>query len=195
MRKLVISSHQLIELDISECKNLVELDCRSNELNNLNANGCANLKKIDCSNNNLNGLDLSTCFKLEEVNINNCPELMSEAIKSNLTYSPEKGKLVRDDTKIKSGPQITKAKDNDVRNILVIGITGNGKSALANVLTDTTQFAENASSTSVTKNFQPSDVFEYQDGNIKNFPQKLKEYKQKFQEQTPQILHQPPKNA
>jgi len=70
--------------------------------------------------------------------------------------------LVRDDTKVKSGPQITKAKDNDVRNILVIGITGNGKSALANVLTDTTQFAENASSTSVTKNFQPSDVFEYQ---------------------------------
>ena len=70
MRKLIISSHQLIELDISECENLVELDCRSNELNNLNANGCANLKKIDCSNNNLNGLDLSTCSKLEEVKIN-----------------------------------------------------------------------------------------------------------------------------
>src|SRR5207244_2262948 len=69
LRTLIASSHQLIELDVSECKNLVELDCRSNELNNLNINGCSNLKKIDCSNNNnLNELDLSTCLKLEEVN-------------------------------------------------------------------------------------------------------------------------------
>ena len=36
---------------------------------------------------------------------------------------------------------------------------------------------------------------EAENGNIKNFPQKLKEYKQKFQEQTPQIIHNPPKNA
>src|SRR5687768_14361993 len=65
LRTLIIFSHQLIELDVSECKNLVELDCRSNELNNLNVNGCANLKKLDCSNNNLSELDLTTCFKLE----------------------------------------------------------------------------------------------------------------------------------
>jgi len=87
---------------------------------------------------------------------------MSEVIKSNLVYNPEKGKLVKDDSKVKSGPQIFKAKENDIRNILVIGITGNGKSALANVLTSTDEFAEKASSTSVTKNFQFSDVFEYQ---------------------------------
>ena len=162
LRKLIVSSHQLIELDVSGCKSLVELDCRSNELNNLKVNGCSNLKKLDCSNNNLSELDLSTCFKLEEVNINNCQELMPEVIKSNLTYNSEKGKLVKDDSKVKSGPQIFKAKENEIRNILVIGITGNGKSALANVLTDTDQFAEKASSTSVTKNFQSSDVFEYQ---------------------------------
>jgi len=162
LRKLIVSSHQLVELDVSGCKSLVELDCRSNELNNLKVNGCSNLKKFDCSNNNLSELDLSTCFKLEEVNINNCQELMSEVIKSNLVYNPEKGKLVKDDSKVKSGPQIFKAKENDIRNILVIGITGNGKSALANVLTSTDEFAEKASSTSVTKNFQFSDVFEYQ---------------------------------
>jgi len=162
LRTLIISSHELIGLDVSECKNLVELDCRSNELNSLNANGCVNLKKLDCSNNNLNELDLNTCSKLEEVNINNCPELSENTINSNLTYNSEKSKLVRDDTKVKTGPQITKAKDNDIRNILIIGITGNGKSALANVLTDTNEFAENASSTSVTKNFQKSKPFEYQ---------------------------------
>ncbi|RHZ36506.1 GTPase [endosymbiont GvMRE of Glomus versiforme] len=167
LRKLIVSSHQLIELDLSECKNLVELDCRSNELNNLNVNGCADLKRVDCSNNNIRELDLSTCSKLEEVNINNCPELTTETIKSNLTYNFEKGKLVKDNTKVKIGPQITKAKENDTRNILVIGITGNGKSALANVLTDTEQFAENASSTSVTKNFQSSNVFEYQGKNYR----------------------------
>ncbi|WP_147411020.1 GTPase [endosymbiont GvMRE of Glomus versiforme] len=165
LRTLIISSHQLIELDLSECKSLAELDCRSNELTSLNVNGCSNLKNIDCSNNNIRKLDLSTCPKLEVVNVNNCLELTSEKIKSNLYYNEEKGKLVKDDSKVKSGPQITKAKDGDTRNILIIGITGNGKSALANTLSDTSvanHFKEGSSSTSVTKNFQKSDIFEWQ---------------------------------
>ncbi|RHZ35880.1 GTPase [endosymbiont GvMRE of Glomus versiforme] len=162
LRTLIVSSHQLIKLDVSNCPNLEELDCHFNELNNLNVNGCSNLEKINCSNNNLSGLSLDNCPNLEEVNINNCSKLNEETISSNLAYNPEKAKLVKDNSKVKSGPQITRTKENDVRNILIIGITGNGKSALANVLTDTSQFAENASSTSVTKNFQPSNVFEYQ---------------------------------
>lgn len=161
LRTLIISSHQLIELDVSDCPNLEELDCHGNELNSLNVNGCSKLKKIDCLNNNLNELDLTTCPKLEEVNINNCFELIPEAIKSNLTYNLEKGKLVKDDSKVKNGPQITKAQENNIRNILIIGMTGGGKSALANVLADTGKFIESSSSTSVTKNFQESEVFEW----------------------------------
>src|SRR5437016_1705321 len=46
------------------------------------------------------------------------------------------------------------------RNILIVGVTGSGKSAFANVLTDTDQFEEKASSISITKNFQKSDPFE-----------------------------------
>ena len=46
------------------------------------------------------------------------------------------------------------------RNILIVGITGSGKSALANVLTNTNQFEERNSGISVTKNFQKSDPFE-----------------------------------
>jgi len=41
-----------------------------------------------------------------------------------------------------------------VNNIFVIGITGNGKSALANLLTETDKFEVSSLSTSVTKDFQ-----------------------------------------
>src|SRR5947199_6568172 len=92
LRKLIISSHQLISLDVSACPKLEELDCHGNELINLKVTGCSNLKKIDCSNNNFETLDLSTCAKLEEVNINNCSNLTEDTIKSNLAYDTEKGK-------------------------------------------------------------------------------------------------------
>ncbi|CFW92701.1 protein of unknown function (AIG1 domain) [endosymbiont DhMRE of Dentiscutata heterogama] len=159
LRKLIISSHQLISLDVSDCPNLEELDCRGNELTNLNVTGCSNLKKIDCSNNPLRELDLSTCPKLEEVNINSCLNLSEGAIKSGLTYDVEKGKLAKGS--IKNSPQIRKVVDNDVRNILIVGITGNGKSTLANALSNTEQFKEGGYSTSTTKNFQVSDIFEW----------------------------------
>ncbi|CAG8798300.1 35472_t:CDS:2, partial [Racocetra persica] len=95
--KLIISSHQLISLDISDCSNLEELDCHGNELTTLRVDGCSNLKKIDCSNNPLRELDLVTCPSLEEVNINNCLKLTEETIKANLTYDTEKGKLSKEE--------------------------------------------------------------------------------------------------
>src|SRR5580765_7263873 len=56
LRKLIISSHQITELDVSNCPNLEELDCHGNELTSLNVTGCSNLKKINCSNNNIEKL-------------------------------------------------------------------------------------------------------------------------------------------
>jgi hypothetical protein len=160
LRKLIISSHQLTSLDVSDCPNLEELDCQSNELTNFSAINCSNLKKINCSNNPIRELNLNTCPKLEEVNINGCPSELTEegAIKSNLAYDAEKRKLAKGS--VKNSPQITKAQDNDIRNILIVGITGNGKSALANSLTNTNEFREKNASTSITKSFQKSEVFQ-----------------------------------
>jgi hypothetical protein len=158
LRTLTVSSHQLTELDVSDCPKLIELFCQNNQLDSLNVAGCSHLTKINCSNNNFGELDLSNCAKLEEVDINKCSDLPKNKIKSNLIYDVKKGKLLKNLTK-GSGPIITLAQENDIRNILVVGITGNGKSTLANILSGTTQFTERASSTSVTKNFQKSEIF------------------------------------
>jgi len=141
-------------LNVNECSKLEELDCGNNQLDSLNVTGCSNLYKINCSNNNLKELDLSTCVKMEEVNINNCPKLTTDTIKSDLNYNAVSRKLT------KVGPQITKVDENDIRNILIVGITGNGKSALANTLSDSDRFEEGSHSTSITKNFKKSNLFE-----------------------------------
>jgi Leucine-rich repeat (LRR) protein len=163
LRTLNCSGHELISLDVSDCPNLEELDCQNNQLNSLNVNNCLSLKKIDCSSNNIKELELDACAKLKEINCNfnkslkeidvsKCPELAKAG--SSFVHNVENGKLVR------IGPQITKAKENDIRNILIIGITGNGKSALSNTLSGTNQFVEGNYSASITKNFQKGDIFE-----------------------------------
>jgi energy-coupling factor transporter ATP-binding protein EcfA2 len=48
---------------------------------------------------------------------------------------------------------------NDVRNLLLVGKTGNGKSTLANVLSGTNRFAESSGSVSETRHIQ-SEIFE-----------------------------------
>jgi predicted GTPase len=50
---------------------------------------------------------------------------------------------------------------NTVRNILIVGWTGNGKSTLANVLADTNIFTESNQGVGQTKFFQKSNIFEW----------------------------------
>jgi len=123
-------------------------------LNGLVVENCPNLKKINCSNNYITNLDLSACAKIEEVDINNCPDLNVKEIRSALVYDTFSGKLA------KSSSVIIPAQEGDVRNILIIGITGNGKSTLANALTNTNQFQEENFGVGATKSFQKSDIFE-----------------------------------
>lgn len=162
LRTLICSGHELINLDVSDCLNLVELDCQNNKLNSLNVNNCSSLEKIDCSGNYIKELDLSTNSELKGINcdfnknlkeadVSNCLNLT----KTGSGFTVENGKL------IKNVSQITPAKEDSIRNILIIGITGSGKSALANVLSSTNKFGESNYSTSATKSFQSSDVFEW----------------------------------
>ena len=57
----------------------------------------------------------------------------------------------------------TSVKQHKVRNILIVGWTGNGKSTLANVLTDTNIFTESSGGTGQTKFFQKSNPFEWKE--------------------------------
>ncbi|MDR1670445.1 MAG: 50S ribosome-binding GTPase [Spiroplasmataceae bacterium] len=162
LRKLIISAHQLTSLDVSNLSNLEELDCRSNELTSLKVDNCINLKKIDCSNNPLRTLDLSTCLNLAEVSLNGCTNLTESVIKSQLFYDIENKKLIKNKNTMKVSPQITKAQDKDIRNILIVGWTGNGKSNLANSLTNDNQFVSGCSGVSVTEGFKKSNIFDWQ---------------------------------
>ena len=143
-------------MDVSNCLSLEELDCQNNELIGLNVKNCPDLKRINCSGNKIKNLDLSNCSKLEEADLSNCPQELTEnkqAIKfnreSNLIFTIKKDKLVK-------GPLITPVEGN-IRNILIVGWTGGGKSTLANVLTSTNEFGESDGSVSITKNFQIKD--------------------------------------
>jgi len=123
----------------------------------VNVKGCANLRTINCANTKINNLDLSTCSSLKEVNITDCSELVAERIDSKLVFNIKRTKLVK-------APIVTSAKDDDIRNILIVGWTGRGKSTLANVLISKLDefeqvFKENELSVSQTKSIQ-SKVFE-----------------------------------
>lgn len=56
--------------------------------------------------------------------------------------------------------------DNKTRNILIVGLTGSGKSALANTLSRTEDFKSGSQSISLTKNFQHSEIFEWENNGI-----------------------------
>jgi predicted GTPase len=49
--------------------------------------------------------------------------------------------------------------NSNVRNILVIGLTGSGKSAVANTLSENEEFKSGDNSISITKSFQQSQPF------------------------------------
>ena len=141
LQTLNCSGHELTNLDVSGCQYLIDLDCQNNRLNSLNISGCSNLEKLNCDFNK----------SLKKIDISDCPNLNE----TGLGFAIENEKLV------KNVPQIIPAEGNSVRNILIIGITGSGKSALANALTDTEQFRESSSSSSITKSFKESDIFEW----------------------------------
>jgi GTPase SAR1 family protein len=141
LTKLDCSNSEITDLEVSD---LTELNCSNTSIKELSLNLCPYITKLDCSNNkNLKNLDISNCFKLESINCSN-----SKLTGLDISYCPE-----LEEKKIPGVAIITRKKEN-VKNILIVGRAGGGKSTLANVLTNTDEFKESAYAVSETKIFR-----------------------------------------
>ncbi|CAI2173144.1 11931_t:CDS:2 [Funneliformis geosporum] len=173
------------ELDLSDFINLEKLDCAFNKLTKLNLKGLKNLWHIDAGLNMIEDLDSiidsldSEKLLVLKVHNNNLPEqdlskferfVKLETLlvgKYNRFYgSLESLKNMSNlkelgiyGTDINSGleflPESVEELLTDIKNILVIGRSGRGKSTLANVITgEENKFAESSGSVSKTKKIQ-----------------------------------------
>src|SRR5688572_22130572 len=114
---------------------------------NLYISNCSKLEKLDCSYSKLNSLDLNSSklkridcskSKLTSLDLSNCSKSVEVIKDSNLDIR----------------------KKEQIRNLLIVGRTGGGKSTLSNVLTGTEEFKESSHSVSITKSFQKK-TFDY----------------------------------
>ncbi|CAB5314084.1 unnamed protein product [Rhizophagus irregularis] len=146
------STKTLIELEVSD---LEELNCSNTSIEELSLNLCPNFTKLICLNNKkLTKLDLSNCSNLVDLNCTG-----SKLTSLDLSYCPES-------IKVEPSDLIITRKIEKFRNILLVGRIGGGKSALANVLTDTSNFKESAYTVVQTKNFKKVD-FKWNDKNFR----------------------------
>jgi hypothetical protein len=137
-------------LKINGFANLESINLKNLKLTSLEISDCSQLKKIT---------DLSKLPKLKCLSIRNCPSLTElDCSNSNLTSldldHPEY-------ITVKSPPNlVTTGEKEKFKNILVVGRTGNGRSALCNVLTDTNEFMEGGYAVSETLRVQ-KEYFEW----------------------------------
>jgi ABC-type glutathione transport system ATPase component len=110
--------------------NLEVLICSSHQITELFINNCPQLTEINCENNQITSLDISNCSKLSKTIID--PHVKLTSFK----------------------PRIVSADNKEVRNLLIVGITGNGKSTLANVLSGSDEFTVGESVLSETRTFK-----------------------------------------
>ena len=143
---------QLTSLSVSDCPSLFELNCSYSSIEKLILNTCPEITKLNCSNNQLINLEISNCSKLSSLNCSynrlNSLDLSDCSKLEALDYSHNPPNL--DITRRKRG-------NEKIKNLLIVGRTGGGKSTLSNVLTDTVEFEESARSVSVTRNFKKKD--------------------------------------
>ncbi|GBC41414.2 kinase-like domain-containing protein [Rhizophagus irregularis DAOM 181602=DAOM 197198] len=146
------STKTLTELEVSD---LEELNCSNTSIEELSLNLCPNITKLDCLNNKkLIKLDLSNCSYLDFLDCTG-----SKLTSLDLSYCSKS-------ITVKPSDLIITRKLENFRNILLVGRTGGGKSTLANVLTDTSNFKERAYAVSQTKNFKKID-FKWNEENFR----------------------------
>ncbi|GBC41437.1 uncharacterized protein OCT59_001594 [Rhizophagus irregularis] len=148
------STEKLTELEASD---LIELKCLNTSIKTLSVNLCPGIKILDCSNNDkLINLDISNCTELEfldcstskltSLGINNCKFLLKE-YEQNGTKS----------NRFKYPPDLKIIEKRIMKNLIIVGRIGGGKSTLFNILTESEDFEESGRSISVIKNFQKKD--------------------------------------
>lgn len=142
------------KLDLNGFSKLKELNISGNDIDEIIINDCLNLKTLNISHNkNIESIDLSANINLEEVNLNGCASLKIENVNysnTSLIFNEYSNSLIKiDDSHL---AQITDA-TTEIRNILIVGITGSGKSSLANTLSGS-NFTEGPNTISTTKSFQ-----------------------------------------
>ncbi|GBB96835.1 hypothetical protein RclHR1_02850006 [Rhizophagus clarus] len=152
LEKLNCSSIKtLTELEVSD---LIELNCSNTSIEELSLNLCPHITRLICSNNSkLINLYVSNCSNLEFLD---CSD--SKLISLDLSYCPKSIKVKSPDL------DIIREKEN-IKNILIVGRTGSGRSTLANVLTNSEDFRESEHAVSKTKSFNKK-VFKW---NMNNF--------------------------
>lgn len=62
---------ELKSLDLSNCRELKNIDCSCNNLEILNISNCTKIKTLECTFSKISELNVSKCALLEELNINN----------------------------------------------------------------------------------------------------------------------------
>jgi len=95
------SKENLTQLQINNCSQLIELNCKLNKLTELIIANCPNLKKINVWNNQLTNLDLSNNQQLEDLcirgnNFSSDLSFLSDLVnlkKLNLSMNPFTGSL------------------------------------------------------------------------------------------------------
>ncbi|GBC01722.1 hypothetical protein RclHR1_04300004 [Rhizophagus clarus] len=151
LKKLDCSSIKtLTQLEVSD---LIELNCSNTSIKELSLNLCPYITKLNCSNNDkLVNLDVSNCSNLEFLDCSKCFNDGFTIL--DLSYCP-KSLTPKYPPNLKN---IIREKKN-IKNILIVGSTGSGRSTLANVLANSEDFKESGHTVSKTKNFNKK-VFE-----------------------------------
>jgi len=141
LEELDCSDNKITHLEISNCPNLKRINCSSNNLKKLTLGNLRNLVELRCNNNQLKELNLESCTKLKKFYHHDNP--LNPLIDLNLGQNIKLKEEIFKELK-------KKAIMTGIKNILLIGRAGSGKSALANVLSGTSEFEEGESSISVT---------------------------------------------
>uniref|UniRef100_U9UXW7 AIG1-type G domain-containing protein n=1 Tax=Rhizophagus irregularis (strain DAOM 181602 / DAOM 197198 / MUCL 43194) TaxID=747089 RepID=U9UXW7_RHIID len=155
---------KLTSLYVINCPKLTKLDCSSTKT--LTELEVSDLEELNCSNTSIEELSLNLCPNITKLDyLSNCSYLDfldctgSKLTSLDLSYCSKS-------ITVKPSDLIITRKLENFRNILLVGRTGGGKSTLANVLTDTSNFKERAYAVSQTKNFKKID-FKWNEENFR----------------------------
>lgn len=73
----IVGEMPITSLDLSQCKELVDLDCCGKKLAVINIDGCTKIQKLVCASSPITSLNTNQCTELTYLNVNGCKKLSS----------------------------------------------------------------------------------------------------------------------